>query len=100
VKYYFNNFFLNNRLPKYYNNSLYPIDTTSAAQSIITACRFGHVDLAVNIAQWMIDNMQAIKGYFYYQKNRLIKNKISYMRWSNAWMLVALSYLLYIKEFR
>ena len=99
TNYYFNNLFNENYLPKYYNNSLYPIDSTSAAQSIITACRFGNIDLAINIAKWMIDNMQAVEGYFYYQKNRLIKNKIPYMRWSNAWMFVALAYLLFRMDF-
>ena len=35
-KYYFNNFFTRNFIPKFYNNKLYPIDCTSAAQSIMT----------------------------------------------------------------
>jgi len=35
--------------------------------------------------------MQSKNGYFFYQKKRFFKNKISYMRWSQAWMLYALA---------
>jgi hypothetical protein len=38
--------------------------------------------------------MWSEKGYFYYQVLPLIKNRIAYMRWSQAWMLLALSMLL------
>ena len=93
IAFYVNSFFGKKGEPKYYNNSLYPIDATSAAQSILTLVRFGYVDLAIKVANWMIANMQDEKGYFYYQKHIYYINRISYMRWSNAWMFVALSYL-------
>jgi hypothetical protein len=38
--------------------------------------------------------MQDKKGYFYYQKFPFFTNKISYMRWGQAWMLLAISSLL------
>jgi hypothetical protein len=34
------------------------------------------------------------QGYFYYQVLPYYKNKIPYMRWSQAWMLLAVSTLL------
>ena len=34
------------------------------------------------------------QGYFYYQVLPFWTNKISYMRWSQAWMLLALATLL------
>jgi len=80
--------------PKYYVDSVYPIDSTAAAQSIITLCRFNKVERAIHVANWTISNMQASDGHFFYQRRRIMVNKISYMRWSNAWMLAALSYLL------
>jgi len=95
LDYYFTNFFIDNCIPKYYGNIMFPIDSTAAAQSIITACRFNRYNLAKKIVVWMIENMQDSDGYFYYQKHRLFKNKISYMRWSNSWMFFALSYFLY-----
>jgi len=95
VRFYVNNFFCDNKIPKYYSNSLYPIDSTSVAQSILTLCRFGYRDLAKNVVEWALDNMYNRKGYFYYQKHKYYTNKISYMRWSNAWMFLALSYFIY-----
>jgi len=40
--------------------------------------------------------MQDKKGYFYYQLKKGMSSKISYMRWSNAFMFNAMSY--YLKE--
>jgi hypothetical protein len=50
-----------------------------------------HREFADTIAAYTIENMQDARGYFYYQKFPAYTNKISYMRWSNAWMTVALS---------
>ena len=94
VQYFLDSFFVDNRVPKYYNAKTYPIDSTAVAQSILTLARFGKLDTAVNVTLWSIENMQSSEGFFYYQKNKFYTNKISYMRWSNAWMLVALTYLL------
>ena len=94
INYYVENFFYENRIPKYYDKRIYPIDATAIAQSILTLCRFGYIDMAKNVIDWAIDNMYDEKGYFYYRKYRYYTNKISYMRWSNAWMLTGLSYYL------
>ncbi|MFA7361204.1 MAG: delta-aminolevulinic acid dehydratase [Candidatus Kapaibacterium sp.] len=94
-EYYMNSFFENNIIPKYYNNSLYPIDSTSIAQSIITMINFKKVDVATNIVKWSIANMQNKKGYFYFQKNKFYTNRISYMRWTNAWIFNALTKFLF-----
>jgi hypothetical protein len=40
--------------------------------------------------------MQDKEGYFYYQKRKYFTNKISYMRWTQAWMFFALT--IYLKE--
>lgn len=93
IQYYVNNFFINKKIPKYYSNELYPIDLTAGAQSILTLLRFGYTDIAINVALYLIDEMQNNQGYFYYQKTKYFTNKISYMRWSNAWMYAALSAL-------
>jgi len=92
--YYKEHFFEEGRIPKSYNNNVYPVDCTAAAQSLLTLVRFDQLDLAQNVALWMIDNMQAPEGFFYFRKfkNRIIKT--SFMRWSNAWMLLGLSELL------
>lgn len=96
--YYQRTFWLDDGCPKYYNNSLYPIDIHCSAQGIITFLKIsphseGKADMARKIAGWAIANMQDEEGYFYYQKGRWITNKIPYIRWSQAWMFYALSLL-------
>ncbi|MCH7720309.1 MAG: hypothetical protein IH988_04885 [Planctomycetes bacterium] len=47
------------------------------------------------IADWTIDSLQdSDEGFFYYRKYRHFRNKTSYMRWGQAWMLLALTTLL------
>ncbi|MCR4432384.1 MAG: hypothetical protein NUV45_15390 [Tepidanaerobacteraceae bacterium] len=96
LKYYKSNFFHPDGAPKYYHNKPYPIDTHCVAQSIITLETLNDLDktnheLAVSALTWAIKNMWHKKGYFYYQVHRLYKNRISYMRWSQAWMLLAMA---------
>ena len=94
--FYIKNFFEKNGIPKYYHNKRYPIDIHSPAQLIITACKLGIFKSQQSILDktlnWTIKNMQSKDGYFYYQKKKFITSKISYMRWSNAFMFYAISY--------
>lgn len=101
--FYLGNFFMPDGVPKYYHNKTYPVDIHSPAQLIVTLCSSGKLeeqrDLADRVLNWTIRNMQDPSGYFYYQKHRLYTNKISYMRWSNAFMFNALSlYLLHSSD--
>ncbi len=99
LDYYLNNLFTSEGIPKYYSNKFYPIDSTELAQSIITLSRFGYKDKAKVVLEFAIHNLYSGSGYFYYQKNKFFTNKISYMRWSNSYFLLALSYYLY-KNFK
>lgn len=97
-EFYRRTFWRDDGCPKYYHNSLYPIDIHCSAQGIITFLKVSphakeKVDMASTIAEWAIANMQDQAGYFYYQKGRWITNKIPYIRWSQAWMFYALSLL-------
>lgn len=97
-QFYKGNFFINNCIPKYYHNQVYPIDIHSISQSIITPIEMIAIDkdaiqFSKSVYIWAIKNMQAPNGYFFYQKKKLYKNKIPYMRWSQAWMLYALAIL-------
>ena len=95
-----NNFFLEDGTPKYYHNNIYPIDIHSPAQFIVTMSKLSMFDKNRNIIDkvlnWTINNMQDKKGYFYYQMKKGISSKIPYMRWSQAWMMYAMSF--YLKE--
>ncbi|KAA3616668.1 MAG: delta-aminolevulinic acid dehydratase [Calditrichaeota bacterium] len=94
-QFYCDNFFEHEKIPKFYDQKKYPVDCTSAAQSILTLVRFGKLKIAENVANWMVSNMQAKDGHFYFRKYKYFTSKISFMRWSNAWMFAALSYLLF-----
>lgn len=101
--FYVKNFFESDGRPKYYNDRIYPIDIHCPGQLFVTLSRlhkFGQYhDLAKKVLDWTIKNMQDRKGYFYYQIKPGISSKISYMRWSNAFMFCALSYYL-LEEIR
>jgi hypothetical protein len=84
---------------KYFHDRAYPIDIHSVAQSIITVLAFkdfdeNNVSLAHSAFEWAMTHMWDEQGYFYYQVLPSCKNKIPYMRWSQAWMLLALAHLL------
>jgi len=94
-KYYLNDLFVNNRIPKYYNNSIYPLDCTAAAQAIITLCKFKQYELATNVAGYTFERLATSNGAFYYRDYKYFRDTNIYMRWSVAWMFSALSYLAY-----
>jgi len=100
LSFYINNFFVDKTIPKYYSNKIFPIDSTSVAQSIITLVKNNKFDYAENVINWAINNMFNEKGYFYYQKTKYYTHKTSYMRWSNAWMFNALSLYLFKVKFK
>jgi rhamnogalacturonyl hydrolase YesR len=93
--YYQRNFFTPEGIAAYYNNTLYPVDTHSVAQLIVTVSKTSglnnHNDLVGRVLNWTIDNMQSDKGYFYYQVNRFFSSRIPYMRWAQAWMFYGMS---------
>ena len=81
------------RLPK-----KWPTDIHNQAQGIITGCKLynffnqkKYLDFSKTIVKWTIKYMQDPTGYFYYQKWPIFTNKIPYMRWGQAWMMLALS---------
>jgi hypothetical protein len=100
LEFYRENLFLPNGAPKWMSDKVYPFDTHSAAQGIVTfveaALEFDpqYIGVARCVAQWAIENMQAPEGYFYYQKGRFWTKKYTLMRWCNAWMAYGLSSLL------
>jgi len=94
-EYYCNNFFLENGFPKFYAHKTYPLDCTSAAQSILTLTRFQNIESAHKVAEYLINNMHDGNAFFYFRKFKNYTIKTSFMRWSNAWMFAGFSYLIY-----
>ena len=98
-EFYRKHFFREDSAPKYFYNRTYPIDIHCVAQSIITLLALrdnaeGNVRLANSVFRWAMTHMWNERGYFNYQVLAFGTIKISYMRWSQAWMLLALSTLL------
>lgn len=98
-QYYKETFFEDDGKPKYYNNSLYPINIQCASQAIDTLSYFAEEDdsslnLALKVADWTIENMQDKSGFFYYRKLRWKTAKIPMLHWGQATMFGALTHLL------
>ena len=103
AEFYKNEQFLPDGRCKYRWPKLYPIDIHNQAQGIITFSKLSEIkpeylEFAKTIAKWTIKNMQDESGYFYYQKHRFYMNKIPYMRWGQAWMMLALASLVEAME--
>ena len=93
TKFYEDNFFLSDGAPKYYHNKTYPLDLHSSAMGLVY---FSDINrkLSTKIYDWMVNNMLDDEGYFYFRKNKFFKNRISYMRWVQAWAFFGLTYFL------
>lgn len=99
LKFYLDHLLKDEQITKMTHKSIYPIDMQSCAQTLIT---LGEMQLRISeltrvtykIADWTIQNMMDKKGYFYYRiykKGRT--DKTPYVRWSESWMLRALTFL-------
>jgi len=98
-EFYRAHFFREDGAVRYFHNRTYPVDIHCVAQSIITLLALrdldpGNVRLARSVFGWAMNHMWDERGFFYYRVLRLGTIRTSYMRWSQAWMLLAISTLL------
>jgi rhamnogalacturonyl hydrolase YesR len=85
--------------PKYYHNNSNPIDIQCGAQAIDTLTFFSDHDpdaleLAIKVARWTIENMQAADGHFYYRDLGWKKVKTPMLHWGQGTMFKAMANLL------
>jgi hypothetical protein len=97
-EFYRAHFFREDGAVKYFHDRAYPIDIHCVAQSIVTLVALkdldaGNVTLARLVFRWTMNHMWDNRGFFYYQVHRLGTIRTSYMRWSQAWMFLAISML-------
>jgi hypothetical protein len=84
---------------RYFHDRTYPIDIHCVAQTIVTLLEFedsfgGETRLVDAIYAWTMRNMWNPAGFFYYRVLRTMTIRTVYMRWSEAWMFLALSVIL------
>lgn len=100
LQFYREHFFREDGAVRYFHNRTYPIDTHCVAQSIITLTDLkdlsaDNLHLARVVLDWAAEHMwDERRRYFYYRILRFCKIRTSYMRWTQAWMFLALSKLL------
>jgi hypothetical protein len=101
--FYRDHFFREDGAARYFHNRTYPIDIHCVAQGIITLLALkeldgGSVPLAHSVLQFALDQMWDDRGFFYYRVLPVGKIRTPYMRWSQGWMLLAMTRLLCDRE--
>jgi rhamnogalacturonyl hydrolase YesR len=98
LAYYFENQFTKDGRSYYRIPSEWPVEIHNQAQGIITFARMKklnkeYLSQSQKIADYSILEMRSSHGWFYYKKYPWITIKTSFMRWSQAWMFLALNEL-------
>ena len=98
-QFYLDHFFREDGAVRYFHNQTYPIDAHALGHAMLTLSEFADekpssLEMAERVFAWSSQNMRSASGCFYYQHRRWFINRISYMRWAQAWMLVGMVGLL------
>lgn len=93
---YWEKAFLRGPAVTFYPGEEYPVDLHAVAHAIVTLVHFRErlpeaLERAGRLADWCLEEMRDPAGYFYYQRHRRWRNRVPYVRWIQAWMLLALS---------
>jgi hypothetical protein len=93
--FYRSRFFTADGVANYFHDRTYPIDIHSVAQGVLTLIALQHLDphaepLALTVLAWTMSHMWDERGFFYYRVLRGMRNRTAFMRWSQAWMMLAL----------
>jgi len=100
-EFYLKHLFTASGLPKYTPTQLYPIDIHSCAEALLCLCQlgpeFGGTDKLAAVFELAQSRMQTADGWYVAALRRRfcrdVAVKIPYMRWGQAWMLLALAHL-------
>jgi hypothetical protein len=97
--FYRDRLFLADGTPKYFHDSIYPIDIHSAAQALVTFAVFSRLEpdalgIAGRVAGWTFDNMRDRNGRFYFQRHARYTHRTPFVRWGQAWMVYGLARLI------
>jgi len=94
LDYYRANLFNEDGTAKYFSNSTFPLDPHSFAQGAITLAKLNHKNQAKIVLNKAIEELwnEKKQGFIFQKKKHYSINQI-HMRWSQAWMYKALSYI-------
>lgn len=104
LDYYEKNLFGDDGSPKWKTGSAYPQDIHSSASAILAFSRASEIqrsnlNMAEKILSWTSKKMyNSRKNYFIYRRGRIMNSNYRLVRWSDAWMCLALSEYLNIKR--
>jgi hypothetical protein len=98
-QFYLAHFIRDDGAPRYFHDNVYPIDVHCVSQSLITLMDFQDLDgrsvtQARAVFQWAMRHMWDARGYFYYRVTPFHTTRTPYMRWGQAWMLLAIATLI------
>jgi len=101
--YYRDNFFLKSDdkiIPKMTPSSLFPINVHSCSESILCNSALVTIfpeskEILYPLTEWIVNNFQTEEGWFIYKIKKQygvdVKCRIPFVRWGQAWMMLALS---------
>ncbi len=97
LAFYRENCFEQDGTAKYYADNRYPIDPESAAQYVILSdlINDNHPLVHKVVERSLSDLWDEQKQAFIYQRHKRYTNRITYLRWTQAWMFLALSLYLH-----
>jgi hypothetical protein len=95
-RFYRQHFVSEDGIARYFHNRTHPIDIHSVAQTILTLVTLreaanDNLSVARQTLDWAVAHMWDSRGYFCYRYGIAGRVRVSYMRWSQAWMLLALT---------
>lgn len=96
IDYYRTHLFEVTGLPRYFPDKTFPINIHTISEALLClnllSKKFPEdVQKISFLLNWTFENMQDPEGYFYFMKYPTRTIKIPFMRWGQAWMLLALS---------
>jgi uncharacterized protein YyaL (SSP411 family) len=94
LRFYRRHLFEADGAPKFEHDRSRPYDAHAAAQALITLVRADDPNargVATRLYGWTMERLYDRSGYFYRREGRLFDDETPYMRWSQAWMCVALA---------
>lgn len=82
--------------PRWRSDRDHPHDVHGAASALLCFTRAARRDPAwwepaQGVLRWTLDELYDPRGFFYYQRTRLLTKRFLLMRWANAWMCRALA---------